>query len=46
MRGTNIRVFFFYFEIAKKNIYDLSKIFSLELISSFGMIFWVFQGQE
>lgn len=35
MRGTHIRVFFFYFEIAQKNISDLSKIFSLGLISGF-----------
>ena len=43
MRETHIRIFYFYFEIAKKNIYNLSKIFSLWMISGFGMIFGFFK---
>lgn len=37
---------FFYLEIAKKNRYDIDKIFCFKLISGFEILFWVFRYHE
>jgi hypothetical protein len=34
---------FLHWKCLEKYIYDLNKIFSIGLISGFGMVFWVFE---